>query len=90
MKRLINDASHLEFFPSTAATGVFAILAAPYQSGRCDRPIPTNTFSGIRPPDAPAFIVAQLIGAICGLGVAGCFLAQSDETDEAINPEAQL
>jgi glycerol uptake facilitator-like aquaporin len=51
---------------------------------------PTNTFSGIRPADAPAFIVAQLIGAICGVGVAGWLLAQSDETDEAINPKAQL
>ena len=50
----------------------------------------TNTFSGIRPADAPAFIAAQLFGAICGLGLAGWLLAQSDETDEAINPEAQL
>jgi hypothetical protein len=25
----------------------------------------TNTFSGIRPVDAPAFIVAQLLGAAC-------------------------
>jgi glycerol uptake facilitator-like aquaporin len=50
----------------------------------------TNTFSGIRPADAPAFIAAQLIGAICGLGLARWLLAQSDETDEAINPEAQL
>jgi glycerol uptake facilitator-like aquaporin len=50
----------------------------------------TNTFSGIRPADVPAFIVAQLIGAICGLGLSGWLLAQSDETDEAINPEAQL
>jgi glycerol uptake facilitator-like aquaporin len=50
----------------------------------------TNTFSGIRPADAPAFIVAQLIGAICGLGLSGWLLAQSDETDEAISREAQL
>ena len=26
----------------------------------------TNTFSGIQPVDAPAFIVAQFIGALCG------------------------
>ena len=50
----------------------------------------TNTFSGIRPVDAPAFIVAQLVGAVCGLGLAGWLLSQSDDTDEAINPEAQL
>ena len=50
----------------------------------------TNTFSGIRPADAPAFIVAQLAGAICGLGLAGWLLGQSGDTDEAIIPEAQL
>jgi hypothetical protein len=32
--------------------------------------------------------VAQLVGAICGLGLAGWLLAQSDET--AIGREAQL
>ena len=31
----------------------------------------TNTFSGIRPSDAPAFILAQLLGAAAALGVAG-------------------
>ena len=50
----------------------------------------TNTFSGIRPVDAPAFIVAELVGAMCGLGLAGWLLAQADETGEAINPDAQL
>lgn len=30
----------------------------------------TNTFSGIRPTDAPGFIAAQFIGALLGLGVA--------------------
>jgi glycerol uptake facilitator-like aquaporin len=48
----------------------------------------TNTFSGIRPVDAPAFIVAQLIGAVCGLGLAGWLLSQSG--DEVISPEAKL
>ena len=48
----------------------------------------TNTFSGIRPADAPAFIVAQLIGAVCGLGLAGWLLSQSG--DDVISPEAQL
>ena len=50
----------------------------------------TNTFSGIRPADAPAFIAAQVIGAVCGLGLAGWLLAQSDETDQPINQEARL
>ena len=31
----------------------------------------TDTFSGIRPIDAPAFIVAQLTGALLALGLAG-------------------
>jgi glycerol uptake facilitator-like aquaporin len=30
----------------------------------------TNTFAGIRPEDAPAFMVAQFMGALVGLGVA--------------------
>jgi glycerol uptake facilitator-like aquaporin len=30
----------------------------------------TNTFSGVRPIDAPAFVIAQLIGALAALGVA--------------------
>src|SRR6202044_3756082 len=30
----------------------------------------TNTFAGIRPADAPAFIVAQFVGALAALGVA--------------------
>ncbi len=29
----------------------------------------TNTFAGIRPVDAPAFIVAQVVGALMGLGI---------------------
>lgn len=31
----------------------------------------TNTFAGIRPADTPAFIVAQFIGALAALGLAG-------------------
>ncbi len=31
----------------------------------------TNSFSGIRPTDAPGFIVAQVVGALLALGVAG-------------------
>ena len=36
----------------------------------------TNTFSGIRPIDLPGFVVAQLIGAICGLAFATWLLHQ--------------
>jgi glycerol uptake facilitator-like aquaporin len=50
----------------------------------------TNTFSGIRPVDAPAFIAVQFAGAVCGLGLMGWLLSQSGNADEAISPEAQL
>ena len=50
----------------------------------------TNTFAGIRPADAPAFIVAQFVGALCGLGVAGWLLGQPRDAEDAINLEAQL
>jgi glycerol uptake facilitator-like aquaporin len=50
----------------------------------------TNTFSGIRPADAPAFIVAQLAGALCGLGLAGWLFSRREDAEDAINPEAQL
>jgi glycerol uptake facilitator-like aquaporin len=36
----------------------------------------TNTFSGIRPVDLPGFIVAQLVGAACGLWLANWLLAE--------------
>jgi glycerol uptake facilitator-like aquaporin len=50
----------------------------------------TNTFSGIRPLDLPGFIAAQLIGAVCGLGVAAWLLRKSEGATEAMNVEAQL
>ncbi len=42
----------------------------------------TNTFSGIRPVDLPGFVVAQLLGAVCGLWLASWLLsdAGADET----------
>ena len=46
----------------------------------------TNTFSGIRPIDLPGFVVAQLLGAFCGLWLASWLLRQADE---AMSPEAQ-
>jgi len=36
----------------------------------------TSTFSGIRPIDLPGFIVAQLLGATCGMALAGWLLAE--------------
>ena len=38
----------------------------------------TNSFSGIAPADVPMFIVAQLCGALAGLGIMSWFLAASD------------
>jgi len=38
----------------------------------------TDTFSGIRPVDAPAFIAAQLVGAVLALIVAG-WLGRQEE-----------
>jgi glycerol uptake facilitator-like aquaporin len=49
----------------------------------------TNTFSGIRPVDLPGFIVAQLVGAVCGLWLASWLFGEAG-ADEAVNPEAQL
>ena len=37
----------------------------------------TDTFSGIRPMDAPMYILAQLLGAVIALGVAQWLLKQS-------------
>jgi len=39
----------------------------------------TDTFSGIRPLDAPGFILAQLAGALLALGLAGWLFAPSQE-----------
>src|SRR5277367_6881839 len=49
----------------------------------------TNTFSGIRPVDLPGFVVAQLLGAVCGLWLASWLLSDAGAGD-AISPEAQL
>ena len=37
----------------------------------------TNSFSGIAPADVPMFIVAQLAGALAGLGVMSWFFTAS-------------
>ena len=38
----------------------------------------TDTFAGIRPADVPAFVVAELAGAILALGFVGWLLAPAD------------
>ena len=46
----------------------------------------TNTFSGIRPVDLPGFVVAQLLGAVCGLWLASWLLSDAG-ADETIKSE---
>lgn len=50
----------------------------------------TDTFSGIRPADAPAFIIAQLLGALCATAAFG-LLAPIEPTDaeEMLVPHAE-
>jgi glycerol uptake facilitator-like aquaporin len=50
----------------------------------------TNTFSGIRPIDLPGFIAAQLLGAVCGMVLAGWLLHPPEDKVEPMNAEAQL
>ena len=49
----------------------------------------TDTFSGIRPIDVPGFIVAQLVGALCGMALSGWLLRQRGDA-EPMDVEAQL
>jgi len=48
----------------------------------------TNTFSGIRPADLPAFIAAELAGAVLGLVVTGWLLQRQGEPHGASRTEA--
>ncbi len=50
----------------------------------------TDTFSGIRPADLPGFIVAELIGAVCALGVMSWLLRAPQGALSAIKEEARL
>jgi glycerol uptake facilitator-like aquaporin len=43
----------------------------------------TDTFSGIRPVDVPAFVVAELAGAVIALGLAGWMLAPGHAGEQA-------
>jgi len=40
----------------------------------------TDTFSGIQPVDAPAFIAAQIVGAVAGWGLAGALWPADEPT----------
>lgn len=46
----------------------------------------SNTFSGIRPHDVPAFIAAQLVGAITALGVASMLFTPLKADVPSTNP----
>lgn len=48
----------------------------------------TNTFAGIRPIDVPAFIAAELVGAIIAMAVAGWLAAEpKSKTSANLEPE---
>jgi len=66
------------FFPSNIANPAVAVARSL-----------TNTLSGIRPVDLPGFIAAELIGAVCGGGLAAWLLRQPEHATEIINIEAQ-
>jgi glycerol uptake facilitator-like aquaporin len=54
----------------------------------------TNSFSGIRPADVPGFIIAELIGALCGLALMTWLLRMPAESPslkaDPLKAEAQL
>jgi glycerol uptake facilitator-like aquaporin len=49
----------------------------------------TNTFSGIRSADLPAFVAAQLVGGLCGL-VLMSWLLRPSPASPALSPDAKL
>ena len=48
----------------------------------------TDTFSGIRPVDLPGFIIAELVGALVGLGVMSWLLRVPADSELPINPQS--
>ena len=50
----------------------------------------TNTFSGIRPVDLPAFIVAELLGALCALALMSWLLREESDASDPLRAEARL
>jgi glycerol uptake facilitator-like aquaporin len=49
----------------------------------------TNTFSGIRPQDLPAFIAAELLGAVCALAVMRWLLQPSERVKAPLKATAE-
>ena len=49
----------------------------------------TDSFAGIRPADVPAFIVAQLAGALAASLVAGWLFAEPEEARHAALPASR-
>lgn len=50
----------------------------------------TDTFSGIRPSDAPAFIIAQLLGALCATAAFGVLAPiESTDAEEMLVPHVE-
>lgn len=50
----------------------------------------TDTFSGIRPSDAPAFIIAQLLGALCATAAFGLLAPiESADAEEMLVPHVE-
>ena len=50
----------------------------------------TDTFSGIRPADLPGFIIAELIGSVCALGLMSWLLRAPQGVLSTIKEEARL
>ena len=50
----------------------------------------TNTFSGIRPVDIPGFVLAELVGALCGMALIGWLLREPVGEVVPLKAEAQL
>jgi glycerol uptake facilitator-like aquaporin len=49
----------------------------------------TDSFAGIRPGDAPAFIAAQLVGALTASLVSGWLLVQPGEARHTVRPASR-
>jgi glycerol uptake facilitator-like aquaporin len=49
----------------------------------------TDSFAGIRPADVPAFILAQLVGALTASLLAGWLFAEPGETPRAVLPASR-
>ncbi|MEK1852298.1 MAG: MIP/aquaporin family protein [Phyllobacterium sp.] len=45
----------------------------------------SNTFAGIRPVDLPGFIIAEFLGALLAMALAGWMLAEQKPTPQALN-----